>query len=153
VNFDRVAQVLEMAIGGFAIGWANDSYVAPFLETNLPFLQSNHLPAKVTDAATTGVTTFAVGQGLRALNLGRVARAVEGGGYFVTALKALAIPIPGAEVKLTVPSPLSLFRSQAALPSPADVKQLGSGGSGAPYAFGNALSVPAPANAAADWGA
>lgn len=115
-----VVRLLEMAAGGFAVGYINDTFTAPTLENALPSLQTNHMLAKATDTGSTALTAFVAGKALDAIGMRRIADAVEGGGYFVAALKALATPIDGAEVKLTTPSPLSLFRASLAT-SPAQV--------------------------------
>lgn len=168
-----------MAAGGFAVGWFNDTYTAPALESALPTLQTNHILAKATDTVSTGITSWGAGKFFNAVGLRRVGEAVSGGGYFVTALKALATPIDGAEVKLTTPSPLSLFRASQAtnkgqLPGATPVPQLaaGNGPNNTGYANGAATpaataansgfqfntdgtfqSVPAPPSSNLDWGA
>lgn len=113
MNLGSVLTLLEVAGGAFVAGYANDTYVTPFVEKAVRPLQTNHTLSKVADTATCGATSFGLGKVVGVISQ-RAGRAVEAGGFLYTALKAITIFVPGAEAKLTVPNPLSLFRSSMA---------------------------------------
>lgn len=115
LSMSSLIRYAELGLGAY-VGWyLNDNYATPFAEKLLPDLQTNHTLAKVQDTGTMALTSVGLGAVGHLLGLHRAADAVAEGGLFVTILKAFTIPFAGLEAKLTVPNPLSLFRSQMAV--------------------------------------
>ncbi len=167
MNLDSVLTFVEMGLGAYGVGWVNDTYAAPFVEGLVPALQADHTLSKVTDTATCAGT---------AIGAGKIFKLLTSGGLILAAMKGISIAVPGSEVKTTVPSPLSLFRStlgqtgaKAAAPGVPGVAgapmvtggtsntpalaPAGSSGSFGMSSSGNFLNVPAPPAANLDWGA
>lgn len=119
MNLDSLVKLGETALGAFAVGWLNDAYTQPALEGAFKGLQTNHTMAKAVDAGSLVGTSWLAGEALDMVGLDRVATPVRTGGFFYAGLKAITILIPGAEAKLTTPSPLSLFRAALATNPPA----------------------------------
>lgn len=118
MRFGSLIRLAETAGGAFAVGAFNDAFTAPFVDRTFPTFVADHTMSKAVDTGTTFGTAVAAGFVLRKLGLGRLADPIEEGGQIVAALKGIATLIPGFEVKLTTPSPLSLFRAtNAAAPA------------------------------------
>jgi hypothetical protein len=89
-----------LGVGGTA--WVNDSFAAPIVKQMVPSLSAQPMMAKLTDAATTGVSAWLVGEGVSVVN-SRVGRQMKIGGLILGAARFISAFVPGFQISATMP--------------------------------------------------